>query len=78
MSRVGALPALAPSRRSGPFAPEVFAETNIGIKLGRVLTSVEITTMNQMPPFRADHVGSLLRPDPVIAARRAHFDEGFA
>ncbi len=32
--------------------------------------------MNQMPPFRADHVGSLLRPDPVIAARRAHFDEG--
>ncbi|MCB1366371.1 MAG: 5-methyltetrahydropteroyltriglutamate--homocysteine S-methyltransferase [Rhodobacteraceae bacterium] len=27
------------------------------------------------PPFRADHVGSLLRPKAVAAARRKHFDE---
>ncbi|HAV08801.1 MAG TPA: 5-methyltetrahydropteroyltriglutamate--homocysteine S-methyltransferase [Rhodobacteraceae bacterium] len=27
------------------------------------------------PPFRADHVGSLLRPATVKAARRAHFEE---
>jgi 5-methyltetrahydropteroyltriglutamate--homocysteine methyltransferase len=27
-------------------------------------------------PYRADHVGSLLRPDPVKAARQAHFDDG--
>jgi 5-methyltetrahydropteroyltriglutamate--homocysteine methyltransferase len=25
-----------------------------------------------MPPFRADHVGSLLRPAPLLAAREAH------
>lgn len=28
-----------------------------------------------VPPFRADHVGSLLRPDGVKAARRAFFEE---
>ncbi len=28
------------------------------------------------PPFRADHVGSLLRPDSVKEARRKHFEEG--
>ena len=27
-------------------------------------------------PYRADHVGSLLRPDAVKAARKAHFDDG--
>jgi len=27
-------------------------------------------------PYRADHVGSLLRPDPIKAARRAHFEDG--
>jgi len=27
-------------------------------------------------PYRADHVGSLLRPDSVKAARKAHFDDG--
>jgi 5-methyltetrahydropteroyltriglutamate--homocysteine methyltransferase len=27
------------------------------------------------PPFRADHVGSLLRPEPVKAARRRFFEE---
>ncbi|MEM8741509.1 MAG: 5-methyltetrahydropteroyltriglutamate--homocysteine S-methyltransferase [Pseudomonadota bacterium] len=27
-------------------------------------------------PFRADHVGSLLRPDGVKAARKRHFEEG--
>ena len=27
------------------------------------------------PPYRADHVGSLLRPDSVHAARRRHYDE---
>lgn len=27
------------------------------------------------PPFRADHVGSLLRPAPVKAARKAHFED---
>jgi 5-methyltetrahydropteroyltriglutamate--homocysteine methyltransferase len=27
------------------------------------------------PPFRADHVGSLLRPESVKEARRKHFDE---
>ena len=29
----------------------------------------------QTPPFRADHVGSLLRPAPIVAARKAHFEE---
>ncbi|MCV0395110.1 MAG: 5-methyltetrahydropteroyltriglutamate--homocysteine S-methyltransferase [Rhizobiaceae bacterium] len=28
------------------------------------------------PPFRADHVGSLLRPDSVKAARKRHYEEG--
>ena len=28
------------------------------------------------PPFRADHVGSLLRPEPVISARKARYEEG--
>jgi 5-methyltetrahydropteroyltriglutamate--homocysteine methyltransferase len=28
------------------------------------------------PPFRADHVGSLLRPKSVVDARRAHYEEG--
>jgi 5-methyltetrahydropteroyltriglutamate--homocysteine methyltransferase len=28
------------------------------------------------PPFRADHVGSLLRPASVRAARKAHYEEG--
>jgi len=27
------------------------------------------------PPFRADHVGSLLRPDSVKAARKAHYQD---
>jgi 5-methyltetrahydropteroyltriglutamate--homocysteine methyltransferase len=27
-------------------------------------------------PYRADHVGSLLRPEAVKAARKAHFDDG--
>lgn len=27
-------------------------------------------------PYRADHVGSLLRPDSVKAARKAHFEDG--
>ena len=28
-----------------------------------------------MPPFRADHVGSLLRPESVAMARKQHFEE---
>ena len=28
------------------------------------------------PPYRADHVGSLLRPPQVAAARKAHLEEG--
>ncbi len=28
------------------------------------------------PPFRADHVGSLLRPDSIKAARKAHYEDG--
>jgi 5-methyltetrahydropteroyltriglutamate--homocysteine methyltransferase len=28
-----------------------------------------------VPPFRADHVGSLLRPDSVKAARKRHFED---
>ncbi len=28
------------------------------------------------PPFRADHVGSLLRPESVAKARRMHFRNG--
>ncbi|MBO6777332.1 MAG: 5-methyltetrahydropteroyltriglutamate--homocysteine S-methyltransferase [Marinibacterium sp.] len=32
--------------------------------------------MSDIPPFRADHVGSLLRPDSVTAARKAHFEDG--
>ncbi len=31
--------------------------------------------MPDLPPFRADHVGSLLRPDTVTAARKAHFTD---
>jgi 5-methyltetrahydropteroyltriglutamate--homocysteine methyltransferase len=27
---------------------------------------------NSGPPFRADHVGSLLRPEPLLAARAEH------
>ncbi|MEM9107002.1 MAG: hypothetical protein AAGC96_15205 [Pseudomonadota bacterium] len=27
------------------------------------------------PPFRADHVGSLLRPTPVVEARRSFFED---
>jgi 5-methyltetrahydropteroyltriglutamate--homocysteine methyltransferase len=27
------------------------------------------------PPFRADHVGSLLRPESVAKARKQHFEE---
>ncbi len=30
------------------------------------------TGVRTTPPFRADHVGSLLRPRPLLAARRAH------
>ncbi len=29
-------------------------------------------TLRSSPPFRADHVGSLLRPEPLLAARKAH------
>ena len=29
----------------------------------------------QSPPFRADHVGSLLRPQAVTEARKQHFEE---
>ena len=32
--------------------------------------------MPATPPFRADHVGSLLRPQTVAAARKKHFEEG--
>ena len=28
------------------------------------------------PPFRADHVGSLLRPDAVAAGRKKHVGSG--
>ncbi len=31
--------------------------------------------MPDTPPFRADHVGSLLRPAAITAARKAHFEE---
>ncbi len=31
--------------------------------------------MTTSAPYRADHVGSLLRPDTVKAARKAHYDE---
>ena len=27
-------------------------------------------------PYRADHVGSLLRPQAVKAARKGHFEDG--
>ena len=33
--------------------------------------------MTAMPPFRADHVGSLLRPQTVTAARAKHFKNKF-
>lgn len=32
--------------------------------------------MSNQPPFRADHVGSLLRPEAVIEARKKHFEQG--
>lgn len=32
--------------------------------------------MTRTPPFRADHVGSLLRPAALRAARARHFEEG--
>ncbi|MDZ7893613.1 MAG: hypothetical protein U5M50_00865 [Sphingobium sp.] len=35
-----------------------------------------MTMTNSTPPFRADHVGSLLRPAAVTAARKAFFEEG--
>lgn len=31
--------------------------------------------MTDTPPFRADHVGSLLRPEAIVAARKAHFQD---
>ena len=31
---------------------------------------------NTLPPFRADHVGSLLRPQSVVEARKKHFEQG--
>ncbi len=31
---------------------------------------------DRKPPFRADHVGSLLRSTAVVNARKAHFDDG--
>ena len=31
--------------------------------------------MRDEPPFRADHVGSLLRPDSIVRARKKHFEE---
>lgn len=31
---------------------------------------------NLTPPFRADHVGSLLRPKTVVEARKKYFDDG--
>src|SRR5579884_129829 len=33
-------------------------------------------TASETPPFRADHVGSLLRPKPLLAARR-EYEEGW-
>ena len=30
--------------------------------------------MTAKPPFRADHVGSLLRPQPITDARAKHFE----
>lgn len=32
--------------------------------------------MPNIPPFRADHVGSLLRPESVKNARKKHFEDG--
>lgn len=32
--------------------------------------------MADKPPYRADHVGSLLRPQSVVEARRKHFEDG--
>ena len=31
--------------------------------------SVSVMTARETPPFRADHVGSFLRPDYLLAAR---------
>jgi 5-methyltetrahydropteroyltriglutamate--homocysteine methyltransferase len=38
--------------------------------------SIEETIMPATPPFRADIVGSFLRPDSVKRARKAHFEDG--
>ena len=35
-----------------------------------------MTTLVTGAPYRADHVGSLLRPEPVKAARKAHYEDG--
>jgi len=32
-------------------------------------------TARPVPPFRADHVGSLLRPQPIVEARRKRYEE---
>ncbi|NNF78517.1 MAG: 5-methyltetrahydropteroyltriglutamate--homocysteine S-methyltransferase, partial [Rhizobiales bacterium] len=32
--------------------------------------------MASTPPYRADHVGSLLRPQAVVEARKKHFEDG--
>ncbi len=37
---------------------------------------MQVKIMMEMPPFRADHVGSLLRPQSIVRARKAHFEEG--
>ncbi len=33
-------------------------------------------TGNALPPFRADHVGSLLRPEELKTARAAYEEDG--
>lgn len=40
------------------------------------MSSTTVTNpTRRKPPFRADHVGSLLRPAAVVAARKAHFED---
>ena len=46
---------------------------------GRATEFVNLLRMQQIsdqtPPFRADHVGSLLRTETVIAGRKKHFED---
>ena len=54
---------------------DTMADIPHNTKDATMTTPFENATKRTTPPFRADHVGSLLRPEPVRKAR-LHFQEG--